>query len=77
MLGNSDILVNSGSDQNNPDVDINDAGKFVVVWQDGNKPHALRYAADGSQRGSKISLNPLNFFNGPEEDPTVGGAQQR
>ena len=71
VLGNPDILVNSGTDQNNPDVDINDEGKFVVVWQDGNRPKAMRYAANGNQRGDEINLNPLNVFGNPEQDPTV------
>ena len=55
----SDITVDASSGLANASVDINDAGKFVVVWQKGNEPHAQRFAADGSARGSQIDIDPI------------------
>ena len=65
----SDITVDLAATSQDPSVDINDDGKFVVVWQQGNEPHAQRFAADGTPRGSAIDINPLS--SSLEQHPVV------
>ena len=55
----SDITVDTLVASQDPSVDINDNGKFVVVWQKGNEPYAQRFAANGTPRGSAIDINPF------------------
>ena len=55
----SDITVDLDIASQDPSVDINDDGKFVVVWQKGNEPHAQRFDASGMPRGSAIDIDPI------------------
>ena len=56
------IIVSFGSGMTNPSVDINSEGKFVIAWQNNNEPYVQRFNATGTQRGSKIDINPLSPF---------------
>jgi hypothetical protein len=70
------VLVNTaltGGDQFAPDVAVDAAGNFVVVWQgqddDGAGVYAQRYAADGTPDGGEVLVNV--FTTGDQSHPTV------
>ena len=67
----SAITVDSGSNRRNPSVDINSDGEFVVAWQRDKKPHLQRFNADGSLKGGRIDISPLNILGGTERFPVV------
>jgi hypothetical protein len=62
----SEFLINNytTSNQNTPDVAMDSAGNFVVVWtgvgsEDGSGIYGRRYAADGSAQGNQFLVNTL------------------
>ncbi|MEZ6095183.1 MAG: tandem-95 repeat protein [Pirellulaceae bacterium] len=63
------IANNSKIDQ--PSVDINNSGDFVIAYELDKKPYLKRYNAAGIQVGSAININTLNFFNAEERFPVV------
>jgi|GEM_PF-5334543 len=62
------ITVSSGTNHSNPSVDMNNDGKFVIAWQQGNKALVQRFDSSGNARGLAIDLNPLNLLGVLGED---------
>ena len=65
QLPAAEITVAAEAAAVDPNVDINSAGKFVVVWHDGTDVFAQRYGAGGAADGSRINVDILGKTDYP------------